>query len=283
MFKFLNRLFSTPPNPTTPKQPAPRSSQHTKHTLALGQEQQHQITYQINRRPPHHTSQRIYISIRHSIVSVTTPSWISQAQIEAFLREKSAWITQHLEHQKQHQTTIEDSLFTPDAIIDYLGQAYTLRQVPLKQKAPIIEEHTLHIPFEGSHQSTNEADYFHQATIKVLQHQALNHFKQRVHFFVQHIQKHHLSAAPLLSENPRVSLTKAKGRWGSCSTTGTIRLHWRLIHLSPNLIDYVVAHEVAHLAYMNHSADFWQLVERLIPDYKNRQKQLRQFAVLLSL
>lgn len=77
---------------------------------------------------------------------------------------------------------------------------------------------------------------------------------------------------------PSVRLSSARTRWGSCSRVSGIRLHWRLIHLPPALVDYVVAHEVAHLVEMNHSARFWSLVERLYPHWREARGQLRAAA-----
>lgn len=74
---------------------------------------------------------------------------------------------------------------------------------------------------------------------------------------------------------PPVRLSSARTRWGSCSSRSGIRLHWRLIHLPPALIDYVVAHEVAHLAEMNHSPRFWAVVGALYPDWKAARVRLR--------
>ena len=70
-------------------------------------------------------------------------------------------------------------------------------------------------------------------------------------------------------------LSSAKGRWGSCSSDRRIRLNWRLIHLAPTLIDYVIAHELAHLDEMNHSARFWKRVGEINPDYENARRALK--------
>ena len=80
---------------------------------------------------------------------------------------------------------------------------------------------------------------------------------------------------------PAVRLSNARTRWGSCSSRSGIRLHWRLVHLSPALIDYVVAHEVAHLVEMNHSPRFWAVVERLYPDWREARAALRRAAATL--
>ncbi len=80
---------------------------------------------------------------------------------------------------------------------------------------------------------------------------------------------------------PAVRLSNARTRWGSCSSRSGIRLHWRLVHLPPALIDYVVAHEVAHLVEMNHSSRFWAVVERLYPDWRSARAALRQASASL--
>lgn len=77
---------------------------------------------------------------------------------------------------------------------------------------------------------------------------------------------------------PAVRLSSARTRWGSCSMLSGIRLHWRLVHMSPVVVDYVVAHEVAHLLHMNHSPRFWAMVESLYPGCKEARLALRSAA-----
>ena len=73
----------------------------------------------------------------------------------------------------------------------------------------------------------------------------------------------------------RLALSSAQTRWGSASADGSIRLNWRLIHFSMPTIDYVVAHELAHLRHMDHSPRFWDVVRSLVPDYEQRRQRLR--------
>lgn len=65
-----------------------------------------------------------------------------------------------------------------------------------------------------------------------------------------------------------IHLTSARCRWGSCNQNGELRLNWRLMFYPDHIIEYVVAHEMAHLFEMNHSAKFWAHVEQLMPDYE---------------
>ena len=77
---------------------------------------------------------------------------------------------------------------------------------------------------------------------------------------------------------PPLTLSAARMRWGSCSTSTGIRLNWRLIHFPPHIIDYVVAHEVAHLRQMNHSKRFWAVVGQIYPDYRAARDTLKDLA-----
>jgi predicted metal-dependent hydrolase len=73
----------------------------------------------------------------------------------------------------------------------------------------------------------------------------------------------------------RLSLSSAATRWGSANASGAVRLHWRLIHFPLPTIDYVVAHELAHLREMNHGPRFWNVVRSVVPEYESARKELR--------
>lgn len=74
----------------------------------------------------------------------------------------------------------------------------------------------------------------------------------------------------------RIAIKETKTRWGSCSAQGNLNFHWKLILMPPEVLDYVVVHELAHRKEMNHSARFWAEVERILPDYKSRRKWLKE-------
>ena len=80
----------------------------------------------------------------------------------------------------------------------------------------------------------------------------------------------------------KLRLSSAGTRWGSASADGTIRLNWRLIHLKPEMIDYVVVHELSHLRHMDHSPQFWDVVASVMPDHLDRRQALRRVAVPLG-
>ena len=80
----------------------------------------------------------------------------------------------------------------------------------------------------------------------------------------------------------RVTVRNQKSRWGSCSSTGTISLNWRLIQTPQFVCDYIILHELAHLRHMNHSGKFWREVESLCPDYPQAKKWLREHRQFLQ-
>lgn len=73
----------------------------------------------------------------------------------------------------------------------------------------------------------------------------------------------------------RITVRDQKTRWGSCSARGTLSFNWRLMLAPPRVADYVIVHELCHLTYMNHSADFWKKVESIYPEYRTARKWLK--------
>lgn len=78
-----------------------------------------------------------------------------------------------------------------------------------------------------------------------------------------------------------IHIKDQKTRWGSCSSLHNLNFNWRLLMAPPEVLDYVVVHELCHLTHMNHSREFWNMVEHVMPEYKERRKWLREQGGLL--
>ena len=118
------------------------------------------------------------------------------------------------------------------------------------------------------------ADDFDAAKTEISQHlkrEARVLFQERLDFFGE---KMGLKAEALRIGDQRT-------RWGSCSSKGTISLNWRLVMAPPEVLDYIVIHELAHLEEMNHSAKFWAIVKTFCPDYKAQEEWLKAHGFVL--
>ena len=101
--------------------------------------------------------------------------------------------------------------------------------------------------------------------ITVLKEKALPYLTERTEHF-----------AEIMGVRPcGIKITSAEKRFGSCSGKNSICYSWRLMQYPPEAIDYVVVHELAHIVHKNHSADFYKLIAKYLPDYKNREKMLK--------
>ncbi|MCM1118263.1 MAG: M48 family metallopeptidase [bacterium] len=81
----------------------------------------------------------------------------------------------------------------------------------------------------------------------------------------------------------RITIRDQKTRWGSCSSSGTLSFNYRLMFAPPRVLDYVVVHELCHLTHMNHSREFWNLVEEVMPEYRLHRTWLKQHGQELNI
>ncbi len=75
----------------------------------------------------------------------------------------------------------------------------------------------------------------------------------------------------------RITIREQKTRWGSCSSKGNLNFNWKLALMPEEILDYVVVHELAHRREMNHSERFWAVVAEVLPDYRERRRQLKEW------
>lgn len=183
----------------------------------------------------------------------------SLADIDRFLRHNAAWVLKKLDEWQGHGHARHLAI-CDGAHVPVLGEDCVVRIEPGGNRVRWAG-HTLLL------MARPDAD-LRQLARRALRSRALEVFKERAAHY----------AAQLHRPLPRVALSNAQTRWGSCSEKTGIRISWRLIHAPPRLLDYVVAHEMAHLVEMNHSPRFWAVVERLCPDYRAARDELRRLA-----
>lgn len=110
-------------------------------------------------------------------------------------------------------------------------------------------------------------------------------YKEAAREYIPKRADYYLAAYPYLFPRSysRISVREQKTRWGSCSSKGTLSFNWKLMLAPPAILDYVIVHELCHLAHMNHSERFWSSVAAVLPDYKERRKWLKEHGNELTL
>jgi predicted metal-dependent hydrolase len=205
-------------------------------------------------------------------LSVNAPRWVGIGDIEAALQEKAGWILRKLSEQQERAQRLQAARvdWRDGTSIPFLGEPVIVVLDPRATGAvlntdatalPGVPRLTLHVGLP--HTATPEQ--LRDAVQSWLQRQAKRVFEERVNHY----------ARQLGVRCTRLGLSSAQTRWGSASADGAVRLNWRLIHFAMPTIDYVVAHELAHLREMNHSARFWDVVRSVLPEYERARGTLR--------
>jgi predicted metal-dependent hydrolase len=207
---------------------------------------------------------------------VSAPRWVGLGDIESALQEKARWILAKLQEQDERARRLATAKveWRDGTTIPFLGETVIVvldtRSTGAVLNAsddtlPGVPRLTLHVGLP----QTAAPEQIRDAVQSWLQRQAKRIFEERCQHF----------AAKLGVRMTRLSLSSASTRWGSAGADGAIRLNWRLVHFALPSIDYVVAHELAHLREMNHSAAFWNVVRSVVPDYEAARGTLRDDAL----
>ena len=200
-------------------------------------------------------------------LTVHTPPRVARAMLEGVLRDKAGWILGKLEAWQQRPQAEE---IADGSHLRHLGRDILLcLRTDSRQRAAEFDGARLHV----SVKDPQDVAAVRKRLAQWFAGQAREDFERRIA----------LLSAKLGVDIPPLFLSNARTRWGSCNSRGEIRLHWRLIQAPPHIIQYVVAHELAHLKEMNHSERFWQWVEKLYPDYKAARQELKALSAQLHL
>lgn len=253
-----------PPPPAPPPRVVPTPAEPPAVRGARGQRVArlgvHEVVYELRRS----RRRTIGFYVDDGGLRVTAPRWVSLAEIDTAIGEKSRWILRKLVEWREHARRRERLAvrWEDGATVTFLGRTLTMRlDADCRSVALQGDELRVGLPSDAGSERLKDAV---QAW---LQSQARTLFAQRLPIY----------AARLGSAPTRWRLSSARTRWGSCAPDGSIRLNWRLVHFPVEIVDYVVAHELAHLREMNHGPRFWATVQTMLPEFEAARSALKDY------
>lgn len=215
----------------------------------------------------HTRSKHIRVRVANSgEVVVTAPKRVSKREIDSFVMQSEDWIArqqQKVRLRKQANPTLD----WEENLVSYLGKLYEMRFDP-----------------EGEEKIALGRKYIHICPVTGLE----RHVKKTLLSWLKlegsrYITKRTTEVAKAMDvPYGKIRFGQQKSRWGSCSSNGTLSFNWRLVHFKPEIIDYVIVHELAHVKHANHSRDFWALVRRHDKDYKRKRVFLKKQVIVIE-
>jgi predicted metal-dependent hydrolase len=204
-----------------------------------------EVTMRLNPR-----ARRLIVKVHPSTgeVSVVAPSQRALDRALEFARGQETWIARQLARVPARVT------FGPGARIPFRGRDHLIA----RGEATRAHEGVIEVAGRDEHASRRVLDFLKREARQVLD------------------ARSHAYAARIDARVRRITVRDTSSRWGSCSTSKCISYSWRLILAPDFVLDYVVAHEVAHLREMNHSDRFWRVVRSLVSDIDTPQAWLRK-------
>lgn len=204
---------------------------------------------------------------RDGAVRVAAPMSTPRDEILALVARRAAWIARQRERQSG---TVRPALqFVTGECLPFLGDSLRLEVAPAARRRVAVTRtgSSLHIEAPGAAGGDDHAS-LERAVIAWYRRECAAHLEARVGWW----------AAAVGRQPAAVRVRDQRSRWGSCAPDGTLRFNWRLVMADPGIFDYVIVHELSHLAVRNHSPAFWARVERVLPDYRDRKAALRRVA-----
>ena len=221
------------------------------HRIALGG---HGVDYVLERR---RGRRGVGLRVDEHGLKVSAPMSMPLARIEAAVRDSESWVLRKVAEWSGRR--VAPLQWLDGAQLPWLGGHLTLRLEQGARARATRDGNELRVSAPAG-----DGDAVRRAVVRWYRSVAHEVLSARVEMLA-----HAAHLAP-----PRVMISPARTRWGSCNTRREVRLAWRLVKAPPHLVDYVICHELAHLRHMNHSRAFWHEVERQCPDYRRLRAEL---------
>jgi predicted metal-dependent hydrolase len=192
---------------------------------------------------------------------VTAPPQVPVDRLKDVVRAKAPWVVERVKRASDRPPPMASREFVTGETVLYLGRQYRLKVVHGSDEHPVLKGGWLVVSAARRDPSSLRA-----GIVAWLREHAELYLPDRL---VDICAGHGLCTPVLI-------VGEQKARWGSCDARGTLRINWRVIQAPIPVIDYVLLHELTHLAHPSHDRSFWSALGRKMPDYEARRQRLRQ-------
>ena len=222
------------------------------------------ITYVVVRSQRRKKTIQTQVSLEN--VRVLAPADTSDREVEQLIRKQARWILDRREVLKNRPAPKQ---FISGETMPYLGVEVQITVSTDQFSRPWVRFDNGRFLFDAPPGFSEEErrELIRNSFIEWYRERAAEYLPERVEYWLPFV---------ACNTEPRILIRDQRRRWASCARDGTLRFNWQAMMLDPELIDYLVVHELTHLIAMNHSSHFWDLVSFVIPDIKDRRQRLRQ-------
>ena len=207
----------------------------------------------------------VEITVDGGGVRVAAPHRTPVAELRAIVRKRARWILRHAAEATAAPAPLR---FVDGETMPYLGRNLRMTVTPADAPCAQVRLHRWRFRVAVPRGADGDARYeaIRCAFVRWYHERAAARLAAGVERWWPRLGR---------GERSRVLIRDQRRRWGSCSHDGTLRFNWRVVMLPPELIDYIVVHELSHLTHGDHSAGFWGVVAAVMPDVEERRKRLR--------
>ena len=230
------------------------------HTIELGK-----TTIEYDVRRSRRRKKTVQIKMEDGIPRVLVPATLPDAEIRSIVRKRAAWILEHTSETKPEPLS---KRFVHGQILPYLGRGVKVVVSRADVWFPNVRLDQGHFRVVAP-RNGRDGEQIYRAFVEWYGARSREILPEVVDRWWTHLGRGDRSCIA-------IHVRDQKTRWASCSVKGSLNFNWRLMMLEPPLAEYIVVHELAHLTEMNHSPAFWNVVERALPDMRQRRQRLKE-------
>jgi predicted metal-dependent hydrolase len=192
---------------------------------------------------------------------VRAPYYLDKSTIMRFVKEKQNWLQRQCSTVQEAKSRFCQITMSQGEVVKFLGEDYTINLCEVDNI--MLLDSCIKVPLTCSCEQFKEW------------------FKSRALVLLPKRVEHYAAIMGVVPQ--KIKLSGARTRWGSCSFSNNINLAWHLIMCPPEVIDYVVVHELCHIINKSHNKLFWKLVADILPDYREQEKWLKTNRKLMEI